>query len=178
MLTNRAPLRGLLACAALALVSLSSSLHAGGSTTHTAVMSPADIVELGNGQTMVTTQLTGDLSGRMTLVIRRDGSGALSGTWAIVESRMENRVTHGVSHEVLVQRGTLKGTLSGGTANLQAGHLIGFQNVPLQIKSGTLSFRGVTGSGTADGPNLVTRRRNGGAVLLGGAVSGTLTLVS
>jgi hypothetical protein len=164
-----------LVCASAFLVSHSQPLHAQKNTTsHSSWMSPADIVKLKSGQTALTVRVEGDLSGRLTLIVKPDGDG-LTGTWALVDSHIEEGLG---GTETLVQRGTIKGTLSGGFATYgPGGRIIGFRDLRLQITGGTLGYAGLTsGSGYAQGINLETRRRSGGALLFG-APSGSLNLV-
>jgi hypothetical protein len=164
-----------LVCALALIVSYSPALHAQGSS-HSSWMSPADIVKLKSGQTSLTVRVDGDLSGRLTLVVKPDSDGGLTGTWALVDSHIEDGVG---DSETLVQRGTIKGTLSGGFATFgPGGRIIGFRDLRLQVTGGTLAYAGITsGSGSAQGINLETRRRTSGGAVLFGAPSGTLTLV-
>jgi hypothetical protein len=163
-------------CASAIAVSYSPALHAQGPSNHASWMSPADIVKLKSGQTTVTVRVEGDLSGRLTLVLRPDADGALAGTWALVDSHIEDGVG---GSETLVQRGTIKGTVTGGFATFgPGGRIIGFRDLRLQITGGTLAYADITsGSGFAQGINLETRRRSAGGALLFGAPSGSLNLV-
>src|SRR5438128_1186301 len=95
------------------IVSHSTALLARSPSNHSSWMSPADIFTLKNGQTTLTVRVEGDLSGRLTLIVRADSEGALTGTWALVDSHIEDGTG---DSETLIQRGTIKGTLSGGFA--------------------------------------------------------------
>jgi hypothetical protein len=165
-----------LVCASAIIVSYSPALHAQSTSNHASWMSPADIVNLRSGHTTFTVRVEGDLSGRLTLIVQPDGDGGLTGTWALVDSHIEDGVG---GSETLVQRGTIKGTLNGGFATYgPGGRIIGFRDLRLQITGGTLAYAGITsGSGYAQGINLETRRRSSGGALLFGAPSGSLTLV-
>ena len=164
-----------LVCASALIVSHSQALSAQNTTNHSSWMSPAEIVKLKSGQTAFTVRVEGDLSGRLTLLVKPDGSDGLTGTWALVDSHIEDGTGDA---ETLVRRGTIRGTLSGGFATYgPGGRIIGFQDLRLQITGGTLAYAGLTsGSGYAQGINLETRRRVGGTLLFG-APSGSLNLV-
>jgi len=164
-----------LICASAITVSNSPAVQAQSTNSHVSSMSPADIVHMKSGQTSLTVRVNGDLSGRLTLIVRPDSDGALTGTWALIDSHVEDGT--GAS-ETLVQRGTIKGTLSGGFATFgPGGRIIGFRDLRLQITGGTLAYAGISGTGYAQGINLETRRRSTGGALLFGAPSGSLTLV-
>src|SRR5436190_21767905 len=80
-----------LLCASTLIISHSPALQAQGTTAnHASWMSPADIVSLKSGQTAFTVRVDGDLSGRLTLIVRPDGTGELTGTWALVDSHIED----------------------------------------------------------------------------------------
>ena len=164
-----------LVCVSALIVSYSQPLFAQNPTNHSSWMSPADIVKLKSGKTAFTVRVEGDLSGRLTLIVTSDGADGLTGTWALVDSHIEEGVG---GAESLVQRGTIRGTLSGGLATYgPGGRIIGFRDLRLRITGGTLAYAGLTsGSGYAQGINLETRRRSGGALLFG-APSGSLNLV-
>jgi hypothetical protein len=164
-----------LVCVSAVLVSHSQALYAQNTTNHASWMSPADIVKLKSGQTAFTVRVEGDLSGRLTLIVKPDGNDGLTGTWALVDSHIEDGLG---DSETLVRRGTIKGTLSGGFATYgPGGRIIGFRDLRLRITGGTLAYAGLTsGSGYAQGINLETRRRVGGTLLFG-APSGSLNLV-
>jgi hypothetical protein len=165
-----------LICAAGLIFSHSQALYAKSGSNHSSWMSPADIVTLKSGQTSLTVRVEGDLTGRLTLIVKPDSNGELAGTWALVDSHIEDGVG---DSETLVQRGTIKGTVNGGFAAYgHGGRIIGFRDLRLQITGGTLAYAGITaGSGSAQGINLETRRRSAGGALLFGAPSGSLTLV-
>jgi hypothetical protein len=164
-----------LLCASALIVLHSQALHAQTKTNHISWMSPADIVHnKKSGLTTLTVRVQGDLSGRLTLMLKPDANGALSGTWALVDSHIVDGMG---DSETLVQRGTIKGIVGGGFPTYgTGGRIIGFRDLRLQITGGTLAYAGLTGGGDAQGINLETRRRAGGAVLFG-APSGSLTLV-
>src|SRR6266571_2324834 len=118
-------------CASALIMSYSPLLRAQTTSNHASWMSPADIVNLKSGQTTFTVRVEGDLSGRLTLIVRPDGNGGLTGTWALVDSHIEDGTG---DSETLVQRGTIKGILSGGFATYgPGGRIIGFRDLRLQI---------------------------------------------
>jgi hypothetical protein len=134
----------------------------------------ADQVSRGDdGRIVVTATATGDLRGALTLTITGTGpNGTITtGEWVLVNTYIEDLYGPGHSasdghehhdgtgedHEVaghaagerLVLNGTLSGPLTGGTLTFDAdGRLSSLSFVQLSISLGSLTFQGVSGSGT------------------------------
>jgi hypothetical protein len=154
----------LLAAGAL-LIGIRAHAAAGNAVPHVMTAAGAATTILDDGRVALTTQLSGDLRGPLTIAFRVGPDGQLAGEWALAVSYVQDIDASGnpvapephddgdvdepQHREVLVQRGVLKGEIAGGTMTLAAdGSMATIDGAWLQITGGTQEFAAATsGSG-------------------------------
>ena len=157
------------------LIAIHAHAAAGSVVPHLMTAADAATTTLDDGRVALTTQLSGDLRGPLTIAVRVGPDGQLTGEWALAVSYVQdvdasgNPVAPGPHEdgagepehrEVFIQRGVLKGEIAGGTLTLAAdGAIASIDGAWLQITGGTQEFAAVTsGSGF-----LSLTSRDGGA---------------
>jgi len=176
-MSRRTALALLLTCAGALFIG--SHAHAAGGSVVPHVMTAAEAATtiLDDGRVALTTQVSGDLRGPLTVAFHVGPDGQLAGEWALAVSYVQDVDASGnpvapephedgdadapQHHEVLIQRGVLKGEIAGGTMTRgDNGAIAAIDGVWLQITGGTQEFAAVTsGSGFLS----LTSLQDGGA---------------
>jgi hypothetical protein len=179
-MSRRTALALLLTCAGALFIGLHAHAAGGSVVPHVMTAAEAATTILDDGRVALTTQVSGDLRGPLTVAFHVGPDGQLAGEWALAVSYVQdvdasgNPVAfephedgdadapeHHDHHEVLIQRGVLKGEIAGGTMTLgDNGAIAAIDGVWLQITGGTQEFAAVTsGSGFLS----LTSLQDGGA---------------
>jgi hypothetical protein len=135
--------------------------HDAAAVAHLMAANGAAVSKLDDGRTLITTNVSGDLRGPLTLAFTAHEDGSISGEWALAVSYVQDIAADGTpvadhhhedgvdsepAGEILVQRGVLKGTLSGGTLSFNGDGTLGsVQAAGLTITGGTLQYGGIHG---------------------------------
>lgn len=152
-----------------------SSLAVAGQTapqSYRMSLSNAQTSELPDGKLVVTMEATGDLKGLLTLTMNSSGTQVSGGEWAFVVRYVEyldadGKVIPEDAPEVhsesephserprFVDRGTLAGSVRGGSLAIDdAGHVTGVGSLSIALESGSLTFRGASGTGASEASNI------------------------
>jgi hypothetical protein len=109
-------------------------------------------------------ETAGDLRGLLTLTIDRTADGVTTGEWALVVKHLQDvdaagapvapnfDETNGEPAERvgIVDRGALGGSIADGALTVaEDGTISGISSLQLTLATGSLTFQGATGSGTA-----------------------------
>jgi hypothetical protein len=137
-----------------------------------------------SGQTIVTMPVRGDLPGVLTLGLKQNAAGTVTGgEWSLVVSYSTTTSSDGtvtvdpveeIPHgqpghthgaDALVQKGVIKGSVDGGTLSLNTdGSLRSLNDIVLSVTAGTLQYATATsGNGLLSGTNLSDRATSSGA---------------
>jgi hypothetical protein len=160
-------------CTALLASLTTASAQTPAPATHLTTLTRARVSTLAEGRIVVSMDAEGDLPGSMTVTLSPDGAGGYTGQWAHVVAFLEDLNADGTSaplehapgvHEMLlhepvlheqhreytrpVRRGTLSGAVVAATLRTDVnGHVTGVNFAELTVAAGSLTFRGVAGTG-------------------------------
>ena len=142
-------------------------------TTRQMVLANAQVSTTADGKVVSTFEVKGDLRGLLTLTLNASGNEIASGEWALVvryveyldhhgqpippgeEERVHNELDPHFERPLFVDKGTLAGTVRGGTLIRGAnGAITGIESVLLSLESGSLTFEGAIGDGSAAATSL------------------------
>jgi len=171
----------LLTCAGALLIGVHAHAAAVSVVPHVMTAAEAATTMLDDGRVALTTQISGDLKGPLTIAFRVGPDGQIAGEWALAVSYVQDVDAAGNPvafephedgdvdaagqadhHEVLIQRGVLKGEIAGGTMTPgDNGAIAAIEGAWLQVTAGTQEFAAVTsGSGFLS----LTSPQDGGAM--------------